>query len=654
MAAGKSHRSSTPRVWGIDKRWRNAIPVVVIVAIIATAPVPVRVGWLAGQAAAAVLVVIFGMITLGGFTVPQWVWERVTVAWGHWRYKTPEQQGVEAALARHIKGQDVMAAYKAAGVPLPDPRENLALEASARTMAAGDLAVIGNSYAPLLSPSVVFLDGGERSTEDLAEIDGFRGFFRAPTEYHRVVIGGQEYGVRYVDGQLICVLAIDGRSQVAHWLRGRQVDSDAGIPMASLENGLEALEPAALGDVDLVFVSSRLARTSYMPFYDGRLGGKPVTGSRTAYLVLRFEPQRAPVYYGARVSLQDAAATSVSRLRRRLAGEDCPARPLSMGELRQFLAHTSASDHEQWSHMVSDGHHPLVDTTYAIDPASVNDVRLHEVWGNRADEVIVTFRRLRGAGWHGYVRLRTVTPPLSPPLSFLRSLSGQQAAAAAIGTPEPAQAPLVTVFEPLESLSHMFWPTGADGQIIASDDVGNALLLPLVPGPGRIVAARVDDALATQLVLRAAVCGAHVAILTERPQFWEHLVSPYVSVVEFSAEQTELPSGRQFLHVYDRLHPPTGAETAILALVNPDATAPAAGTGSDEADESEDPGSGQRQVHESGEPYEPAGDITIDQLGTMIAVTINGQTQWLEAHIDPAEVPHIPALWTTAPAGMNQ
>lgn len=648
MSGGKSHRSTTPRVWGIDKRWRNALPVMVVVTAIVTAPVPLRVGWLAGQAAAAVVVLILGLVTIGGFTVPQWVWDRTGVAWRHWRYKPAAERGVNAALSAHIKGAEVMQAYKAAGVPLPDPRENLALEASSRTMAAGDLAVIENTYAPLLSPTAVFRDGAEQSTESLAEVPGFRGFFRAPTEYKQVVIGGQEYGLRYADDQLICVLAIDGRAQVPHWLRGRRVDSDAGIPMESLESALDALSAAAIGDVDLVYVASRLARTSYMPFYDGRLGGKPVAGSRTAYLVLRFEPHRAPVYYGARASLPDAAATSASRVRRRLAGEDCPARPLSMAELREFLAHTRASDHEQWSHMVSDGHHPLVDTTYAIDPASVNDVRLPEVWGNRSDEVIVTFRRLRGAGWHGYIRLRTVTPPLSPPLSFLRSLPGQQAAAAKIGTPEPSQAPLVTVFEPLESLAHVFLPTGADGQIIAADDVGNALLVPLAPGAGRIVGARVDDALATQLVLRAAVCGAHVAILTERPQFWEHLVSPYVSVVEFSAEDTDLPTGQRYLHVYDRLHPPTGAETAILALVDPDAQPPAAKA-------TEGAGSGEdSEVPQTVEPYEPVGDITIDQLGTMLAVTIDGETQWLEANIDPAEVPHIPALWTTTPAGMAQ
>lgn len=650
MSGGKSHRGIAPRVWGIDKRWRTALPVALLVMVIVSAPVPVRWGWLAGIAAGAVLVAIVGLVTVGGFTVPQWLSDRVRVLWGHLRYKPSAPSGVAAAVAAHVAGSDVLDAYKAAGVALPAADEDLALEASSRTMVAGDLAVIGSGYAPLLGPSTVFLDGREQSTETLAKVEGFRGYLRAPTEYDRVLIGGQEYGVRYRDGQLICVLAIDGRAQVPHWLSGRRVESDAVIPMEPLERSLDALEgAAALGDVDLVFVSARLARTAYMPFYDGRLGGKPAAGKRTAYLIMRFVPQRAPVYYGARTSLPDAAATSVSRVRRRLAGEGCPARPLAMVELQELLAHTSASDHEQWTHMVSDGHHPLADTTYAIDPASVNDVRLHEVWGNRADELIVTFRRHRGAGWHGYVRLRTVTPPLSPPLSFLRALSGQQAAAAKIGTPEPAQAPLVTVFEPLASLDHVSLPTGADGQIIATDDVGNALLLPLTPGVGRIVGARIDDALAMQLVLRAAVCGAHVVVLTARPQVWEHLVSSYISVVQFSAEDSELPSGSGYLHVYDRLHPPTGSQTAIVALVDPEAQPPAAQSVADDGETAS-----AAVAAQDCEPFEPAGDIVLDQLGDMLSVTIGGKTDWLEARIDPAEVPYIPALWASVPARMAQ
>ncbi|SLE83830.1 type VII secretion protein EccE [Mycobacteroides abscessus subsp. massiliense] len=445
-----------------------------------------------------------------------------------------------------------------------------------------------------------------------ADEDGHR------PEVVSVLAGGEEVGVRWHGGQLVCVLDLHGHPQVLHLLSQRRVFSDAKIPVDELETALANLGPAAPATVDVVFPSARLARTSYTSIYDTHLSGRPVIGSRRTLLIARFDPERAPAYYAARESLPDAAAHIMARLRRSLAAADCPSTALTGTQLCAFLDDSAPADQERWGYLAPVGEQ-LVDTVYSVDPQAFNDNRWPDLWSIRADEVVPVFRRDRKGRWSGFVRVRTSRPLPAPPLPFLRLLPGQQGAAVAIGRPVAATAPPITVFEPVPSLAGLTLPTGSDGASLGLTEAGDEQLLPLVPGAGRIVSARVDDVYAEQLLLRAAACGAHITLITDRPRRWAEVAGSRISIV---APDAARPAGAAQLHVYDQRtpadandHPPKPPAEALAASLG--------------------------LIELGGE--EPEGHITLDQIGEMVAVTVAGETTWIKAVVDASEVPLLPS-----------
>lgn len=480
-------------------------------------------------------------------------------------------------------------------------------------------------------------------------VDGPAGEDGKRPEVVSVLAGGEEIGVRWDRGQLVAVLNVHGHPQVPHLLSQRRVLSEAIIPVAELEAALASLRAGAPATVDVVFPSSRLAQTSYTGTYDNHLAGRPVIGDRQTLLIARFDPSSAPGYYAARTTLADAAAHTMARIRRSLAAADCPSTALTGAQLCAFLVQSAPADYERWDHLAPSGTQ-LVDTVYSVDPAAFTDDRWPDLWSIRAEEVTPVFRRDRKGRWSGFVRFRTSRPLPAAPLPFLRTLSGQQGAAVAIGRPVAATAPPITVFEPVPTLAGLSLPTGGDGIVLGLTEAGDEKLLPLVPGADRIVSARVDDVYAEQLLLRAAACGAQVSVVTDRPRRWAEIAGSRIAIV---TPDVQLASGPGQLHVYDQRRPiddkdtpprpPVGASAACLGLI------------------------------ELG-GIEPKGQITLDQIGDMVAVTITedseaaragkkapigavempaaesadrtkaaGVTEWIKAVVDASEVPHFPS-----------
>jgi type VII secretion protein EccE len=454
---------------------------------------------------------------------------------------------------------------------------------------------------------------GDRPADEPAGENGKR------DEVVSVLAGGEEVGVRWHGGQLVAVLDVHGHPQVPHLLSQRRVLSEARIPVAELEAALGNLRAAAPSTVDVVFPSARLARTSYTGTYDNHVAGRPVIGDRRTLLIARFEPSRAPGYYAPRTTLQDAAAHTMARIRRSLAAADCPSTALTGAQLCAFLDESAPAVYERWDHLAPAGEQ-LVDTVYSVDPAAFTDDRWPDLWSIRAEEVVPVFRRDHKGRWGGFVRFRTSRPLPAAPLPFLRALPGQQSAAVAIGRPVAATAPPITVFEPVPSLVGLSLPTGSDGIILGLTEDGDERLLPLVPGAERVVSARVDDVYAEQLLLRAAACGAHVSVVTDRPRRWAEVAGARIAIV---APDGQLPSGSEQLHVYDQRRPVDkndkpprppagGTAAACLGLI------------------------------ELGGP-EPKGNITLDQIGEMVTVTVGEDSEQIKAVVDASEVPHLPS-----------
>lgn len=76
-------RQTRPRPayrWGVDTRLRTVIPTALVAIWVAALPVHTW-PWYAAVTAAAAAVVAVGLVTVGGFTAPQWLWRRIRVAW---------------------------------------------------------------------------------------------------------------------------------------------------------------------------------------------------------------------------------------------------------------------------------------------------------------------------------------------------------------------------------------------------------------------------------------------------------------------------------------------------------------------------------------------------------------------------------------------
>lgn len=567
-----AHTKARPVNEGIDGRLRTVVPTALLVVFVAALPVHTWWGRLlvvAGATATAAA----GTLTWGRFTAVQWALRRAQIAW----------QARRPIVEAHT-GDDPTAPSA--------PPESATLDGPPPPAAPSEHTPAGEPDHTVAVPVTA-------------------------------VSSGDEVGVDWSRGDLVAALNLHGHSHAPHWLHRRQITTPALVPIDELEERLNSLRGGeAPHTVDLVLQSRRLIRTPYGITYDTKLSGQPVAGQRRCLLIAHFDPTSNPAYYAARNTLPDAVAATMARIRRTVAAADCPATALNGHQLKALRRSThpgapAAPDVHcaplgavvRWGHLAPASTQGLFDTVYAIDPAAFTDQRLRDVWAIRAEAVTMTFRRDR-RGWLGFVRVRSSTAPTAAPLPFLRTLPGQQAAAVNIGRPVAATVPVRTVFEPVPTLAGLSLPTGSDGQVLGADDVGRQLLLPLVPGAERIIAARVDLIYAQQLILRAEATGAKVTIVTADPHRWSGLVSPRITL---AVEGEQLPPGVDQLHVYDDgIAAPSNAAAATLALTAP------------------------------GGP-EPAGHLTLDQHDDMIDLTMNGTVTRIRARVDPAEITHLPA-----------
>lgn len=576
MTTGTHARRRNAEHWtallGLDQRLRTIVPTALLVVWIAA--IPLHSVW--GRvliASAATVVALVGTVSWAVCTGPQWITRRIKVARNRNQPLAP---------------------------PAPDqePHEatdNPELPADTQPEADSETAA-GPARRTVILPITA-------------------------------VSSGDEVGVDWSNGQLVAALELHGHPHVPHQLYQRQITSTATLPMAELEarlNGLIGGERPTT--VDLVFETRRLTPTRYSVTYDTKLSGQPAVGHRRTLLICRFDPTASPAYFAARQSLPDAVAASMARIRRTVAAADCPATALTGPQLKALRDTTSPAARaipdpaggeqalalERWTHIAPESARGAYDTVYAIDPGALTDERIRDLWAIRADAVVVTLRR-DDRGWSGFLRVRTASAPSGPPLPFVRALPGQQAAAVQIGRPVTVDERVRTVFEPVASIAGLTLPAGGDGQVLGADEVGRQLVLPLVPGADKIIAARVDLIYAQQQILRAEATGAHVTIVTDVPQRWAALASARIAVVP---DDAELPIGPAELHVYDdQIAPPQNSGAATLSLIAP------------------------------GGP-EPEGFITLDQTGDWITVTAAGKTYQIHCHIDPAEVAYLPAAQT--------
>jgi type VII secretion protein EccE len=352
------------------------------------------------------------------------------------------------------------------------------------------------------------------------------------------VISG-EAGVRW-DGHTL-VAAVEVAPELSLTLEaGGRSSTDSELPLALVASLME--QYGLHLDIDLVSSGRHVPPgTAYRTVYSQAVGPRPLVGQRRTWLVLRLHDldnlagvvERGPAHKGA----PKALAAAAHRVVQRLGQEEIRARVLSAEELEEFgellLAPVGETAREQWSTIHSG---TSFITTYTTgSPQLLAEGQWDRWWSWRTEDALVTIR-LRGAPQMEptvavamrYVHEGKFEKPL--PDTALSLPTGQQSPMLAVGLPggdRSMQAALPTT--PLSEVAEARIPIGPSGQILGQYDDGTLVAAPLWdqsahPRRWRIDA-QVGTEVARQLVLRALVTGAVVALHTDDRARWDGLVA---------------------------------------------------------------------------------------------------------------------------------
>ena len=351
------------------------------------------------------------------------------------------------------------------------------------------------------------------------------------------VIAG-EAGIRWDGHTLVAAVEVAPTPALTFEAGGRAL-TGSDLPV-SLVAGLMTQYGLHL-DIDIVSSGRHVpAGTAYRTVYSQAVGPRPIVGQRRTWLVLRLNDldnlgettERGPSRRGAPAALAAAA----HRVVQHLGQERIRSYVLSAEELATFteLLLTPADDtaRERWTAIETAAGFI---TNYLGHPDLMGAGQLDRWWSWRTEDILATIR-LTGAAT-GQIRcgvlLRYVQhgkPDQPPPDTKLQLRTGEQGPLLVAGLPagQRALAPQVPSVD--EAAVHgVRLPIGPAGQILGQFDDGTLVAAALWDQSARPQRWRIDAQLGTdmarQLVLRALVTGAVVAIHTDDRSRWEGLVA---------------------------------------------------------------------------------------------------------------------------------
>lgn len=353
------------------------------------------------------------------------------------------------------------------------------------------------------------------------------------------VISGNA-GVRW-DGQTL-VAAVEVSPKLALTTEaGGRTDSGSELPLslvASLMShyGLDI-------DIDIVEAGCHVPPgTAYRTVYSQFVGPRHLVGQRRTWLVLRLNAitnlerivERGPSRSAGPKALAAAAHRVVQRLQQAqirayaLSAKDLDA----MGDV--LMAPVGQVDNQEaWSYIRSG---PNFITTYTGNPELLAQGQFDRWWGWRTEET-VTVIRLTGSGASAGVRVAVLVryvhhgkaykPLAEAKLSRANGIQRHMLDAGLPGGDRSLEATMPTVR--FAAVRDVRVPIGPSGQILGRFDEGTLAAVPLWDQSSspkrRRIEARVGVEVARQLVLRAVVTGAVVALHTDDRQRWEGLVA---------------------------------------------------------------------------------------------------------------------------------
>lgn len=341
-------------------------------------------------------------------------------------------------------------------------------------------------------------------------------------------------------------------------------------------------------DVDVVEAGCHVPEgTAYRTVYSQFVGPRHVVGQRRTWLVLRLNAldnldrivERGP----SRSAGPKALAAAAHRVVQRLQQEQIRAHALSAEDLDAMgdvlLAPVGSVDNqEKWSYIRSG---PNFITTYVGNPEQLAQGQFDRWWSWRTEETI-TVIRLTGAGGVAEVQVgvliryvhhgKAYKPLAELKLARPTGIQRQMLDAVLPAGDRSLEATMPTVT--FSAVRDVRVPIGPSGQILGQLDEGTLAAIPLWDQSGspkrRRIDARVGVEVARQLVLRAVVTGAVVAIHTDDRQRWEGLVA----TVNDDRRLFYATAGARTsdIAVFDGRTVTTVPTRTVLRLLGPDAT----------------------------------------------------------------------------------
>jgi type VII secretion protein EccE len=298
-------------------------------------------------------------------------------------------------------------------------------------------------------------------------------------------------------------------------------------------------------DIDIDIVESGChvpPGTAYRTVYSQFVGPRHLVGQRRTWLVLRLNAldnlDRIVEQGPSRRAGPKALAAAAHRVVQRLQQEQIRAHALSAEDLDAMgdvlLAPVGPVDNqEKWSFIRSG---PNFITTYVSNPELLAHGQFDRWWSWRTEET-TTVIRLSSAGPAAEVQVgvlvryvhhgKAYKPLADAKLARPNGIQRQMLDATLPGGDGSLHAPMPTVA--LHAVREVCVPIGPSGQILGQLDEGTLVAIPLWDQAGSPKRRRIDACVgvevARQLVLRAVVTGAVVAIHTDDRQRWEGLVA---------------------------------------------------------------------------------------------------------------------------------
>lgn len=314
-------------------------------------------------------------------------------------------------------------------------------------------------------------------------------------------------------------------------------DSDRILPLAAIARCLTHHD-VTLDAIDVIAHGRRILDTTPAgQVYAQLVGPLPAASVRTVRLALRLDVSRCRDAVASRGGGIEGAARTITvaaqRLERVLGEHRLRARVLTAAEIDAAVARITrgvdpAGLERNWRNVPLPGG---FDSGGVVEPRRLDRAALTGIWSHPSLASTVTVR-LRPGPTPERVRtgalVRTTTrssEPLAAP--GLRPVRGRDrdALVAALPLAVPGLENLATLRSTATAdLDEWAMPVAGCGQLLGSDESGNAVAACLT-GPGvRSVHVAGELYVALQIVFRAVAVGARIVVHTDRPQAWQPLL----------------------------------------------------------------------------------------------------------------------------------